>query len=50
MIDLLVWLTSRTRRSTEGIEHPVVEGAGHFLQEDTGEELAAAIAAFLARS
>ena len=34
-------------RGAQGIEHPVIEGAGHFLQVDAGEELAAAIAAFL---
>jgi haloalkane dehalogenase len=31
-------------------EHPVLEGAGHFLQEDAGEELGAAIAAFVRES
>jgi haloalkane dehalogenase len=30
-----------------GIEHPVIEGAGHFLQEDAGERLGAAIAEFV---
>ena len=30
-----------------GIEHPVIDGAGHFLQEDAGERLGAAIAAFV---
>ncbi|MBV9381212.1 MAG: haloalkane dehalogenase [Streptosporangiaceae bacterium] len=30
-----------------GIEHPVIEGAGHFLQEDAGERLGAVIAAFI---
>ena len=30
-----------------GIEHPVIEGAGHFLQEDAGERLGEAIAAFI---
>jgi haloalkane dehalogenase len=29
-----------------GRRHPVLEGAGHFLQEDAGEELGAIIAAF----
>ncbi len=28
-------------------DHPVLKGAGHFLQEDAGEELAAIIAAFV---
>jgi len=30
-----------------GIEHPVIEGAGHFLQEDAGERLGAVIADFI---
>ncbi|HEV2450667.1 MAG TPA: haloalkane dehalogenase [Streptosporangiaceae bacterium] len=30
-----------------GIDHPVIEGAGHFLQEDAGERLGAAIAGFI---
>ena len=30
-----------------GIEHPVIEGAGHFLQEDAGERLGALIAGFV---
>jgi len=32
----------------KGREHPVIENAGHFLQEDAGEELAAHIVAFIA--
>jgi haloalkane dehalogenase len=31
-----------------GVEHPVIEGAGHFLQEDAGDRLGAAIAGFIA--
>jgi haloalkane dehalogenase len=31
----------------QGREHPVIENAGHFLQEDAGPELAAAIVAFV---
>jgi haloalkane dehalogenase len=34
-------------RGAPGIEHPVICDAGHFLQEDAGEELAAAIVRFL---
>jgi haloalkane dehalogenase len=34
-------------RGAQGIEHPVIRDAGHFLQEDAGEELAAAIVRFL---
>jgi haloalkane dehalogenase len=39
------------RRAIPGaarIEHPVISGAGHFLQEDAGERLAAEIVAFIA--
>lgn len=31
----------------QGIAHPVIAGAGHFLQEDAGPELAAAVIDFL---
>ena len=30
-----------------GLDHPVLAGAGHFLQEDAGAELGAAVAAFV---
>lgn len=30
-----------------GIDHPVIEGAGHFLQEDAGERLGEVVAAFV---
>ncbi len=30
-----------------GLEHPVISGAGHFLQEDAGERLAEVIAGFV---
>jgi haloalkane dehalogenase len=33
-----------------GIEHPVISGAGHFLQEDAGERLGAVIADFIRAS
>ena len=33
----------------QGIDHPVLRGAGHFLQEDAGEELANHIVEFLRR-
>lgn len=36
-------------RGAQGIDHPTISNAGHFLQEDAGEELAEAIARFLAR-
>ncbi len=32
---------------TTGLEHPVVERAGHFLQEDAGDELGRIVAAFV---
>jgi haloalkane dehalogenase len=34
-------------RGAQGIEHPVIRDAGHFLQEDAGEDLADAIVTFL---
>ena len=30
-----------------GIDHPVLTGAGHFLQEDAGEQLGTVIAGFI---
>lgn len=33
---------------TEGVGHVTIEGGGHFLQEDRGEALAAAVADFIA--
>ena len=39
----------REMRGAQGIEHPVIHGAGHFLQEDAGEELAHRIVEFLRR-
>jgi haloalkane dehalogenase len=36
-------------RGAQGVEHPVIANAGHFLQEDAGVELADAIVRFLAR-
>jgi haloalkane dehalogenase len=37
-------------RGAQGIEHPLIANAGHFLQEDAGDELAAAIVQFLSRT
>jgi haloalkane dehalogenase len=37
-------------RGAQGIEHPVIGDAGHFLQEDAGEDLAEAIVRFLRAS
>jgi haloalkane dehalogenase len=39
----------REMRGAQGIEHPLVRGAGHFLQEDAGEQLANHIVKFLGR-
>lgn len=40
-------ILTRTIPGAAGIEHPVLAGAGHFLQEDAGEQLGEVIAAFL---
>ncbi|MEQ0561469.1 haloalkane dehalogenase [Amycolatopsis sp. NEAU-NG30] len=37
----------RAMRGAQGREHPVIAGAGHFLQEDAGEELAEHVARFV---
>jgi haloalkane dehalogenase len=37
----------RTVPGAAGIEHPVITGAGHFLQEDAGQRLGTVIAAFV---
>jgi haloalkane dehalogenase len=34
-------------KGAQGLEHPVIAGAGHFLQEDKGEELAEQVARFV---
>jgi len=36
----------RTIPGAAGLQHPVIEGAGHFLQEDAGESLGEVVAAF----
>ncbi len=40
----------REMPGARGVDHPVIRGAGHFLQEDAGEELARYIVAFVRRS
>jgi haloalkane dehalogenase len=40
-------ILKRTVPGASGIEHPVIEGAGHFLQEDAGEQLGTVIADFV---
>jgi haloalkane dehalogenase len=37
----------RTIPGAAGVEHPVISGAGHFLQEDAGERLGSVIADFI---
>jgi haloalkane dehalogenase len=37
----------RTVPGAAGIDHPVIAGAGHFLQEDAGEQLGTVIADFI---
>ncbi|WP_188187035.1 haloalkane dehalogenase [Nonomuraea sp. SYSU D8015] len=37
----------KTMAGTSGLAHPVIEGAGHFLQEDAGAELGRQIAVFV---
>lgn len=39
----------REMRGAQGVEHPVIGDAGHFLQEDAGEDLAHHIVEFLRR-
>jgi haloalkane dehalogenase len=40
----------RTMAGAAGLSHPTIAGAGHFLQEDAGPELGAAIATFVGDS
>lgn len=40
-------ILQRTVPGAAGLDHPVISGAGHFLQEDAGEELGRAIADFV---
>jgi haloalkane dehalogenase len=37
----------KSMAGTSGLAHPVIKGAGHFLQEDAGAELGRQIAAFV---
>jgi haloalkane dehalogenase len=41
-------ILQRTMPGAAGLEHPVIAGAGHFLQEDAGDRLGAVIAGFIA--
>ncbi|HTX27676.1 MAG TPA: haloalkane dehalogenase [Streptosporangiaceae bacterium] len=40
-------ILKRTVPGAAGIDHPVLTGAGHFLQEDAGERLGSAIVEFI---
>ncbi|MEU4669903.1 haloalkane dehalogenase [Amycolatopsis sp. NPDC023774] len=40
-------ILQRTMPGAAGLTHPVIAGAGHFLQEDAGEELAEHVARFV---
>jgi haloalkane dehalogenase len=42
-------ILQREMRGARGRAHPVIHDAGHFLQEDAGEELAGHIVEFLRR-
>ena len=44
----MVPILKRPVPGAAGIEHPVLTGAGHFLQDDAGARLAAEIVAFVA--
>ncbi|HEX4724739.1 MAG TPA: haloalkane dehalogenase [Pseudonocardiaceae bacterium] len=37
----------RAMAGAAGVDHPTITGAGHFLQEDAGQELGAAVARFV---
>lgn len=37
----------RVMAGADGLDHPVIGGAGHFLQEDAGEELGRVVARFV---
>ena len=43
-------ILQRVLPGAQGREHPTIDNAGHFLQEDAGPELAAAIVAFVAET
>jgi haloalkane dehalogenase len=40
-------ILKRAVPGANGIDHPVIEGAGHFLQEDAGDQLGAVIVDFV---
>jgi haloalkane dehalogenase len=40
-------ILKKSMAGAAGIDHPVIKGAGHFLQEDAGPELGEIVAAFV---
>ncbi|MBB4687036.1 haloalkane dehalogenase [Amycolatopsis jiangsuensis] len=42
-------ILQRRMKGAAGLDHPTIEGAGHFLQEDAGEVLAEHVARFVRR-
>jgi haloalkane dehalogenase len=40
-------ILERSMKGAQGLTHPVIAGAGHFLQEDAGEELAEHVVRFV---
>jgi haloalkane dehalogenase len=40
-------ILQRSMPGARGLDHPVIEGAGHFLQEDAGERLGEVVARFV---
>ena len=47
VLDLHNAIFQRQMRGAQGIDHPVIRGAGHFVQEDAGAEQAGHIVEFL---
>jgi haloalkane dehalogenase len=45
----MVPIFQREMRGAHDLDHPLLRDAGHFLQEDAGEELADHIVKFLRR-
>ncbi|MEU6411344.1 haloalkane dehalogenase [Microbispora sp. NPDC046933] len=43
-------ILKKSMRGAAGLDHPVIAGAGHFLQEDAGRELGEAVAAFVRKT
>lgn len=41
-------LLQRSVPGARGLDHPLIEGAGHFLQEDAGDRLGEVVTQFVA--